>query len=56
MGEGTLVELVETGYILDDVNDLVGCAVGWGEAMTLLKFYLEKNITYGIVPEDKMAS
>ena len=26
------------------------CAAGWGEALTLLKFYLEHGVTYGEVP------
>ncbi|GIN87345.1 hypothetical protein J6TS2_37310 [Heyndrickxia sporothermodurans] len=44
---GTLVTLKEKGYSRseDDLATCVRCAVGWGEAMTLLKFYLE----YGIV-------
>jgi hypothetical protein len=29
---------------------LIGCATGWGEALTLLKFYLEHGLTYGAVP------
>lgn len=45
--DGTLVILKETGYSKSE-KDLIactGCAVGWGEALTLLKIYLE----YGIV-------
>lgn len=44
---GTLVTLKETGYSNSekDLAACIGCAVGWGEALTLLKFYLE----YGIV-------
>ncbi len=29
---------------------LLSYACGWGEALTLLKFYLEYGITYGDVP------
>jgi len=52
LGSGTFVKLVEKGYALneEDLAILVGCAVGWGEALTLLKFYLERGLTYGEVP------
>ena len=45
---GTLVVVTETGYTTseDDLKALVSCACGWGEAMTLFKYYLE----YGISP------
>ncbi|MED3653138.1 SRPBCC domain-containing protein [Heyndrickxia sporothermodurans] len=45
--DGTLVRLRETGYSSSekDLAAYLGCAVGWGEALTLLKVYLE----YGIV-------
>ncbi len=45
--EGTLLLLEETGYTTSamDLSACIGCAVGWGEALTLLKMYLE----YGIV-------
>ena len=51
-GRGTFVTLVETGYSLSekDIETLVGCSVGWGEALTLLKFYLEHGVTYGKIP------
>jgi uncharacterized protein YndB with AHSA1/START domain len=51
-GPGTLVRLVESGYKLtdSDLAALVNCATGWGEALTLLKFYLEHGLTYGEVP------
>jgi len=53
LGGGTLVRLCERGYRLraDDLTALVGCAVGWGEALTLLKFYLEHGVRYGTVPQ-----
>lgn len=52
IGPGTLVSLVESGYPLSnsDLEACLGCAVGWGEALTLLKFYLEHGVTYGEVP------
>ena len=51
-GPGTLVKLVESGYSCEDqdLKVFVGCATGWGEALTLLKFYLEHGVTYGSVP------
>ena len=46
--EGTLVRLKEYGY--EDSKEghrrLIECATGWGEALTLLKFYCEHGITY----------
>lgn len=54
LGEGTRVELTESGYTTeDDPVTLVNCAAGWGEALTLLKFYLEHGITYGQVPSEE---
>ena len=52
-GEGTLVSLTESGYSFSerDVRTCLSCASGWGEALTLLKFYLEHGVTYGPVPE-----
>ena len=35
---------------MDDVEAALGCAAGWGEALTLLKFYLESGTKYGEVP------
>jgi uncharacterized protein YndB with AHSA1/START domain len=49
-GQGTVVELLETGYLGSDLVTLVQCAVGWGEALTLLKVYLEHGIVYGQIP------
>jgi uncharacterized protein YndB with AHSA1/START domain len=50
--KGTLVTLNETGYSDShtDVAACIGCAIGWGEALTLLKFYLE----YGIVCKEDL--
>ena len=45
---GTTVRLTETGY--PDTPEgramALECAAGWGEALTLLKFYLEYGIVY----------
>jgi uncharacterized protein YndB with AHSA1/START domain len=45
---GTIVTLTEDGY--QDTPEgramILECAAGWGEAMTLLKFYLEHGILY----------
>lgn len=51
-GRGTRVELTESGHAHSkkDLEALVGCAAGWGEALTLLKFFLEHGVTYGKVP------
>jgi len=51
-GPGTIVRLTESGYTFSDldVRACLSCAGGWGEALTLLKFYLEHGVTYGDVP------
>lgn len=51
-GYGTLVILRDTGYNdnQEDNEALMICVPGWGEALTLLKFYLEYGVTYGEVP------
>ncbi|GAA0371701.1 SRPBCC family protein [Bacillus horti] len=54
--EGTMVNVTEIGYTTSE-RDLAAysdCSVGWGEALTLLKFYLEHGITYGQVPRHTM--
>lgn len=45
-GEGTVARLRESGYCntASGIQSMVGCATGWGEAMTLLKFYVEHGI------------
>jgi uncharacterized protein YndB with AHSA1/START domain len=52
-GRGTVVRITESGHSTSagDLAALVDCAAGWGEALTLLKLYLEHGITYGPVPE-----
>ncbi len=54
-GVGTVVHVTETGYTTSekDLESFVRCAAGWGEALTLLKMYLEHDITYGPVPEPR---
>lgn len=46
--EGSAVRLTETGY--PDTPEgramCLGCAAGWGEALTLLKFHLEHGVSY----------
>jgi uncharacterized protein YndB with AHSA1/START domain len=46
--DGTLVNLKERGYSNSetDLNACIGCAAGWGEALTLLKVYVEHGIIY----------
>lgn len=47
---GTVLRLREHGY--EDTpsgrRKMLECACGWGEALTLLKFYVEHGIRYGI--------
>lgn len=52
-GVGTVINVTESGYGYDedDIIACINCACGWGEALTLLKFYLEHELTYGSVPE-----
>jgi uncharacterized protein YndB with AHSA1/START domain len=52
-GRGTVLSVTETGHTgsQGDLQALVECAAGWGEALTLLKMYLEHGITVGQVPE-----
>ncbi|MFD0587319.1 SRPBCC domain-containing protein [Paenibacillus sp. GCM10027627] len=56
IGEGTLVSVEESGYkgTAADLKAFADCAVGWGEALTLLKFYLEHGVTYGPVPRHQL--
>jgi len=55
LGSGTVVEVSDAGYKLDELSHeycgFAGCASGWGEAITLLKMYIEHGITYGAVPK-----
>lgn len=51
---GCLLSVHETGYGFNaaDVETALQVAVGWGEALTLLKFHLEHGIQYGTVPRE----
>jgi uncharacterized protein YndB with AHSA1/START domain len=53
LGGGTVVQVEERGYTSSprDLAALVECACGWGEALALLKMYLEHGVTYGPVPK-----
>jgi uncharacterized protein YndB with AHSA1/START domain len=46
--EGTIIRLREYGYhdTPSGRKSLIGCATGWGEALTLWKFYVEHGIRY----------
>ena len=46
--DGTTVRLLETGYqdTPSSRECLMDCAAGWGEALTLLKVYVEHGIRY----------
>jgi len=46
--EGTILRLREYGHenTSTSVAALAECAAGWGEAITLMKFYVEHGITY----------
>lgn len=45
---GTVIRLSEYGYpdSPDGLKNMLECASGWGEALALLKFYLEHGIVY----------
>jgi uncharacterized protein YndB with AHSA1/START domain len=46
--DGTLVRLRETGYpdTPEGWAQFASCSTGWGEALTLLKFYVEHGVRY----------
>lgn len=46
--KGTIVEVTDSGYpdTPEGHRAFNSCATGWGEAMTLLKFYLEAGLVY----------
>ncbi len=58
LGPGTKLLVKESGHEVTqkDVEALVDCAAGWGEALALLKFYLEYDVTYGEVPHGEPVS
>jgi uncharacterized protein YndB with AHSA1/START domain len=45
---GTVIRLTEDGYLdtPEGRSSILECASGWGEALTLLKFYIEHGIVY----------
>jgi len=45
---GTIVRLREYGFAdtASGYKAMISCAAGWGEALTLLKFYLEYGLRY----------
>lgn len=46
--DGTIVSLHEYGFANNESGfaAMINCATGWGEALTLLKFYLEHGLHY----------
>jgi hypothetical protein len=50
---GTVVTLTEEGYrdTADGLAMILECASGWGEAVTLFKFYIEHGLVYGSAAE-----
>lgn len=52
LASGTCVTVQEDGYGTspEDLRAFADCACGWGEALTLLKMFLEHGIVYGRVP------
>lgn len=52
LGGGTIVTLHEYNYsdCPKDLEAFKSSSVGWGEALTLLKFYLEHGVVYGTIP------
>lgn len=47
-GKGTLLSVKDEGYLdtPEGIEAFGYCAAGWGEAMTLLKFYIERGERY----------
>ena len=54
-GDATVVAVTESGYpnTPEGRAMILECATGWGEAVTLLKFYLEHGVTYNQAREFK---
>lgn len=48
VANGTVLTVTESGYrdTHDSIAMMLECASGWGEAVTLLKFYIEHGIVY----------
>lgn len=54
-GAGTILKVSDEGYRPEELTKFAGfadCCIGWGEAITLLKFYTEHGVTYGPVPKN----
>lgn len=53
LGSGTRLTVMDNGYgsTEQDLRICLGCAAGWGEAMMMLKVYLEHGIVYGDIPK-----
>jgi len=51
-GNGTKLHVNESGYKNDKeaATQMLDCACGWAEALTLLKFYLEYGVVYKEAP------
>jgi uncharacterized protein YndB with AHSA1/START domain len=45
---GTVVSVRESGFVDDEEGraGFVSCCAGWGEALSLMKFYVEHGVTY----------
>ncbi|MBZ9803459.1 SRPBCC family protein [Mesorhizobium sp. ES1-6] len=54
-GNGCMLIVKETGYsgAERDIATALSVASGWGEALTLFKFFVEHNLLYGPVPSDR---
>jgi len=50
---GTRLTVTDSGWQLnaETMEMYMGCATGWGEALTLIKYYVELGVTYGEVTE-----
>ena len=46
--EGTLIRLRESGYQAtpSGLRAMLNCSAGWGEALTLWKFFIEHGLRY----------
>lgn len=54
-GQGCIVHLTDSGYTLENLSapgGFLDCALGWGEALALLKFYLEHGVVTQCVPAE----
>lgn len=50
--EGCFLSVLEKGYrfVSNDMKLALQVAAGWGEALTLFKFFVEHDLVYGRVP------